>query len=227
MKYIQRDYIKYNLGNGYMCSLVEALHATPPAADIFTKQIVEEIMESTGCAGIISTVSRKLVDLNRIPNEDNAKAIMEHRNVLKETLEFLNILKPIQNQLNHPFLHLSFHGMKDEHYGPFAIEIGTVKGESCSPEISDWVEDTLTRKTKEVLPNISFIFNRKFIGNPSISFHRVGDKKDYQGYGSNFNTIQIEISKTIRKEYRFQIIKIFTETIKEFQEKFVNPSRSN
>jgi hypothetical protein len=222
LKYIQQNYVKYNKGNGFICGLADALHATPPAADVFTDKIVESIMVKTRCAGIISTVSRKLADLNRSPNGDNDLAIEEYRHALKDILEFLNIVDSDQNQLTHPYLHLSFHGMKDDHYGPFGMEIGTVRGRSCSTEIRDWFEETLTKKAQPVIPDITLIFDQKFIGNESIAFHRLGDGERYQGYGPHFHTFQIELSRTFRREHRSQLIDIFSEIMIDFQNTFVN-----
>jgi hypothetical protein len=222
MKYIQQNYVKYNKGNGFICGLADALHATPPAADVFTDKIVEGIMEKTGCTGIISTVSRKLADLNRSPNGDNELAIQEYRLSLKNILEFLNIVDTDQQQLTHPFLHISFHGMKDVHYGPYGVEIGTVRGRSCSPEIREWFKDTLMNKAQQRLSGINLIFDQKFVGHQSISFHRLGDGDRYQGFGSNFHTFQIELSRTMRKEYRSQLIDIFSEMMIDFQAGFVN-----
>ncbi|WP_338787004.1 hypothetical protein [Metabacillus sp. FJAT-53654] len=222
LKYIQQNYVKYNKGNGYICCLSDALHATPPAADVFTDNIVEGIMERTGCPGIISTVSRKLADLNRSPNGDNDLAIKEYRHALKDILEFLKIVDYDQQHLTHPFLHVSFHGMKDDHYGPYGVEIGTVRGRSCSVEIKNWFEETLTKKAKQLLPNINLIFDQKFVGNESITYHRLGDGNRYQGFGSHFHTFQIELSRTMRKEYRPQLIDIFSEIIIDFQTTCVN-----
>ena len=36
----------------------DAQHAVPPKADLFTGEIVENLMEKIKCAGVISTVSR-------------------------------------------------------------------------------------------------------------------------------------------------------------------------
>jgi hypothetical protein len=112
--------------------------------------------------------------------------------------------------------------MKDDHYGPFGIEIGTVRGRSCSTEIRDWFEETLTKKAQPFIPDITLIFDQKFIGNESIAFHRLGDGKRYQGYGPHFHTFQIELSRTFRREHRSHLIEIFSEMMSDFQTTFVN-----
>lgn len=222
IKYIQQKYLKYNKGIGYICGLADALHATSPAADVYTDKIVENMMLNTKCAGIISLISRKLADLNRSPNGENDLAIEEYRHALKDILEFLKIVDHERQQLIHPYLHLSFHGMKDEHYGPFGVEIGTVRGKSCSPQIRNWFEDTLTKKAQQVFPDITLIFDQKFIGHESISFHRLGDGDRYLGYGPHFHTFQVELSRTLRKNHHSQISTIFSEIMIDFQNTFVN-----
>ncbi|MFC3885412.1 hypothetical protein ACFOU2_18760 [Bacillus songklensis] len=221
LKFIHQNYLKYNKGKGFICCHVDALHATPPAADLFTDKIVENLIKKTGCAGIVGTVSRNHADLNRSPNGDNDEGIKEYRNAIKDILEFLDILDHVNNHLTQPYLHLSFHGMKDIHHGPYAIEVGTVHGQSCSMEIRSWFEEILTKKALEIIPEIEVVFDKKFIGNKSIVFHRLGDGKGYSGYHHNFNTFQIELSRTVRSKHCSKIVDIFSRIINDFQTTFV------
>lgn len=222
--YIKHNFIKYHKGNGYLCGHVDALHATPPAADKFTDKIVESLINKLGCAGIISTISRLNCDLNRTPNPENYAGITEYRQAIKEILTFLHILDVEKQKLLTPYLHLSFHGMKDTNYGPYAIEIGTQKGKSCSPEVLQWFEHKLTKAARNISPEISIIFDRKFKGNESITAHRFGDKDGYHGYGLHFHSFQIELSRTIRKKHLAKLVAIFSEIITDFQAKFVSSS---
>jgi hypothetical protein len=221
-KYIDKNYVKYNKGNGYISCHVDALHAAPPAADQFTDKIAEGIMNTTGCAGIISKISRTTADLNRLPNSGNAEAIEDYREAIKDILEFLAILDPHTGKLMAPYLHLSFHGMKDKHHGPFAIELGTLRGRSCSKEMRDWLKTALLKRAKECFPELEIVCDKKFVGNKSISFHRLGDGESYLGYGGHFHTFQIEISRTLRKrQYRLKLIQLFSQVILDFQSEFV------
>jgi len=221
VNYIQKSYLKYNRGNGFLNSLTDALHAAPPSADVFTDKIVEGIMIQTGCAGIISTVSRNLADLNRVPNNENSLAIQEYRQALNDILISHSLVDPWQQKIKQPFLHLSFHGMKDEHYGPYGIEVGTVFGLSCSTEVKKWFTKALAQKGANLLPDINLMIDQKFSGDESITFHRHGDGDQHQGYGANFHTFQIELSRTLRKEYIIQIIELFSELLREFQLTFI------
>ncbi|TKD70930.1 N-formylglutamate amidohydrolase [Pseudalkalibacillus hwajinpoensis] len=225
VKFIQKNYVKYNRGKGYRCCHVEALHATPPAADLYTDLLVTKLIQKTGCAGIISTVSRTVIDLNRPPNEDTLEAVTEYRKSIEQIVTHLGIVEENTNQLNVPYLHLSFHGMKDEHYGPLAIEVGTSKGKSCSKEVKDWFEEKLTANIESILPNAKIIFDNKFAGNKSIHLHRLGDGDDYKGYKENFHSFQIELSRTIRKRHRSKMIQVFSDLIDEFQSTFLHDSK--
>lgn len=221
LNYIQKNYLKYNNGKGFICGHVEALHAMPPAADLYTDKIVEKLVKKTGCAGIISTISRKNADLNRMPNGSNDEAIKEYRNTVKEIINFLGILDPTSKEIVKPYLHLSFHGMKDTHYGPFAIEIGTLMGRTCSSEMRTWFKNSLETNAKKHLPNLVVVFDKKFIGDESISFHRLGDGQYYQGYKQHFHTFQIEISRTLRGKYCRELVYLFAEIIMDFQKEFI------
>lgn len=222
--YIKQTYIKYHKGKGYICGHVDALHATPPAADTFTDKLVERLIRKLGCAGIISTTSRLHCDLNRSPNLENQAGITEYRQAIHEILDYLHIIDRNTCKLLKPYLHLSFHGMKDANYGPFAIEIGTQRGKSCSPEVRQWFERKLAEAVRVISPEITIVFDRKFKGNESIIAHRYGDIDGYSGYGALFHSFQIELSRTIRRKYLTEAVAIFSDIITEFQVKFVHPN---
>ncbi|MGJ7918950.1 hypothetical protein [Neobacillus sp. LXY-4] len=219
--YIKQKYLKFHKGKGFICGHVDALHATPPAADKFTDKIVEKLIIEIGCAGIISTVSRLECDLNRSPNGINNAGIYEYRQAIKEILHFLHIVDPVQQRLTTPYLHLSFHGMKDTNYGPYAIEIGTQRGKSCSGEVLQWFKKALLESIQGISPEITIVFDKKFKGNESIIAHRHGDIDGYLGYGHHFHTFQIELSRTIRKKYLTKITRIFAKIMNDFQTEFV------
>ncbi|NGQ93617.1 N-formylglutamate amidohydrolase [Brevibacillus sp. SYP-B805] len=220
--YIQRTFLKYNKGNGFVCCHIDALHAMPPVADLFTDRIVTGLMEKTGCAGIIGTVSRKKADLNRSPDGENNAAIREYREALQEILEHVGVLDPERRFVTKPYLHLAMHGMKDLHHGPYAIEIGTRNGKSCSAEIRAWLREMLTVQSRSLLPDVKIFFDKKFKGHKSIRYHRSGDGHDYPGYGQHFHTFQVEISRTLREKYLSDIIELFSHIIVQFQLTFAN-----
>ncbi|MBN8210497.1 hypothetical protein JI666_17210 [Bacillus sp. NTK071] len=221
VQFIKKNYVKYNHGKGYLCCHVEALHATPPSADLYTDLLVKSLIQKTGCAGIISTVSRTVIDLNRSPTMDNLAAVTEYRKSIQEIVTHLGIYEEETNRLTVPYLHLSFHGMKDSHYGPLAIEVGTLRGKSCSEDVKNWFTEMLTENIQSILPHATVIFDNKFIGDKSIHLHRVGDGEEYNGYKENFHSFQIELSRTLRKKHRSKINQVFSNLINEFQSKFV------
>jgi hypothetical protein len=215
------EFLKFYKGNQSLYCQVDAQHAEAPKADRYTGQLVENLVEETQCAGIISTVSRTVADLNRIPNEKNKEAIYQYRGVIKKLLQYRNLIDENNNTLLKPYLHLTIHGMKDVHYGPLAIEVGTLKGLSCSNEVLSWFKRTISLLAKEVLPNLVIVFDQVFIGNKSILFHRFGDGRPYSGYGSLFNTFQLEFSYTLRRNYLPQIIELLSSLMWLFQKEIV------
>lgn len=217
--FIQKKYVKYHKGSGQLCCHVEALHAAPPAADRYTDNIVLGIMAQTHCAGIISTVSRQMVDLNKLPDGMNNEGVQEYRNCVRDILEHLGIVQ--ENEwINRHYLHLSIHGMKDEHHGPFAIEVGTRNGQSCSKEMKKWLKETMIKKASEMIPRIDIVFDEKFIGDPSLVCHRRGDGKEYRGYGTKFHTFQLEISHYLRENFHSVVVELLAHTVLSFHERF-------
>ena len=90
--YLEWDYMKVYQGNGQLYCQADAQHAVPPKADLFTGEIVENLVEKIQCAGVISTVSRTVADLNRKADGQNDAALMQYRTAIKEffyTLIFL------------------------------------------------------------------------------------------------------------------------------------------
>ncbi len=216
--YTQLKYLKYHLGSRGICSHLDAQHAMRPEADLFTDRIVDQVREKTECACIISTTSRKVADINRNPDGRNNEAVLEYRDTIKNILYNIGILKPPKEQIQGPYLHLTIHGMKDIHYGPYAIEIGTQNGQSCSPEIMKWFMSRMTVKAKELFPQIQIVVDELFNGDESILFHRLGDGENYQGYGHHFHTFQIEISRTLRQKHLPEIVELLSYIILQFQD---------
>jgi hypothetical protein len=215
------DYIQFYKGSGKCYCQVDAQHAEPPQADLFTGKIVRNIVRKTGCAGIISIVSRLIADLNRKENGQNNKAIQQYRQTINEILQYLQLLDQGHHRIIQPFLHLTIHGMKDEHYGPYAIEIGTLNGLSCSREMKKWLKKTITAKANTIMPKLNIYFDQHFLGNESIVYHRLGNGADYSGYGSHFHTFQIELSRTLREKHQREIIALLSEVIYAFQTEIV------
>jgi len=108
-------------------------------------------------------------------------------------------------KLSKPYLHLALHGMRDK--WNLDIEIGTLHGKTCSPEVKEWFVGEIKKHFRRVQ------IDGRFCGDPSKSVHRCGDKisdTEYLGYGKNFNTIQIEISRTLRENCQKKLINTFT-----------------
>lgn len=217
-EFISKKYVKYHKGNGLLFCHVEAIHAVPPAADRYTDNIVLGIIAQTNCAGIISTVSRQIADLNKAPDGFNNEGLKEYRDSVREIIDQLGILQT-NERINRNYLHLSIHGMKDEHHGPFAIEIGTRNGQSCSKEMKKWLKETLVSKASELIPRIDILFDEKFVGDPSLVFHRRGNGKEDRGYGTKFHTFQLEISHYLRENFHPVVVELLAHTILEFQKK--------
>ena len=113
--FIEKEFIKYYLGNTQIRTHVDAVHAVPPYADQFTGEIVMGLINKINCSGIISKVSRKKIDLNRRRDVNNKEAIDEYRNAIHSILTYLSLFEENNQILKQPYLHLAIHGMKDTH----------------------------------------------------------------------------------------------------------------
>ena len=210
----EQKFTKFHLGNNNIRTHLDAVHACPPEADEFTGEIVEGVIDKAGCSGIIAVVSRTKADLNRPRARRNKEAIDEYRKTLRLILEHLNILDK-QGKLFKPYLHLALHGMKDDWNQE--IEIGTLRGQSCVPEIRDWLVESIAKRIDR------FEVDHRFPGDPSKLVHRYGDQESdlsYLGYGSNFNIVQIEINRTLREKYQRSLVDILSEIVLDFNKRF-------
>lgn len=214
--FVERKFVKFYLGDDGIRTHIDALHAAPPKSDKYTAEIVEGIIKVINCHGIIATVSRTIADLNMLPNQKNEEAIKEYRQTIRGILEYIDILDD-NDKLIKPYLHLAIHGIRNTVHGPLSIEIGTRSGKTCSPEVKEWFIDKLKGCDLEIQ------IDKKKIGDRSKIVHRCGDKISglyYFGYGSNFNTFQIEISRMLRENYQDELIDIFSDIIISFNETF-------
>ena len=200
-------YIAYYLGNPNINCHIDAVHSKRPQGEINTKKLVIEIIKNTNCSGIYALISRKHMDLNRPLNETNKTAILEYRTAVFSILNHLKILDN-NKELIRPYLHLALHGMRDN--AQKEIEVGTRNNQTCSDEILIWFRKKLEEISKELFNrDLKIVYNEKLKGNSSKGVHR--DK-----YGSLFNTIQIEINRTLRTKYFNKIIEILSKIINNF-----------
>ena len=200
-------YIAYYLGNPNINCHIDAVHSKRPQGEINTKKLVIEIVKNTDCSGIYALISRIDMDLNRPLNEINEPAILEFREAILSILKHLNILDN-SNKLIKPYLQLALYGMRN--YAHKEIEIGTRNNQICSNEIFLWFQKKLEENCKEVFnKDLKILYNEEFIGDTSKGVHR-------EKYGNLFNTIQIEINKTLRTHYFSKIVDVLTKIVKDF-----------
>lgn len=214
VNFVNKKFIKFYMGSKNIRSHIDAVHACPPKADEFTGDIVEGVVNKINCSGIIAIISRTIVDLNRPRNINNKEGIDEYRQTIRENLEHIGNLDE-NGKLSRPYLHLAIHGMKDKRKGD--IEIGTLYGKTCSPEVKKWFVSEIKRHFKRVQ------IDERFPGDSSKPVHRCGDQTsdlNYLGYGNNFTTFQIEISRILRENHQKELINMFSDIIIHFNEKF-------
>ena len=200
-------YIAYYLGNPNNNCHVDAIHSTNPQGEINTKKLVKEIIKNTNCSGIYALISRIEMDINRPIDEINEPAILEYREAILSILKHLEILDN-DGELIKPYMQLALHGMRN--YAHKEIEIGTRHNHTCSNEIFQWFSRELEENCKDVFnKDIKIIYNKEFIGDKSKGVHR-------EKYGNLFNTIQIEINKTLRTQYFSETVEVLTRIVKNF-----------
>ena len=212
--FTNKKFIKFYMGSKKIRSHIDALHACPPKADEFTGEIVEGVVNKINCSGIIAIVSRTIIDLNRPRNSNNEEGIDEYRQTIREILRYIGNLDRNEKLLR-PHLHLAIHGMKDE--GNVDIEIGTLHNKTCSPEVTKWLVNEIQKHDKKVQ------IDGRFPGDSSKPVHRCGDQTsdlNYLGYGNNFNTFQIEISRMLREKNQKELIDIFSNIILKYNSEF-------
>ena len=212
--FTSKKFIKFYMGSKKIRSHIDAVHACPPKADEFTGDIVEGVVNKINCSGIIAIVSRTIVDLNRPRNSNNEEGIDEYRQTIREILGHIGNLDG-NGKLSRPHLHLALHGMKDK--WNVDIEIGTQHGKTCSPEVKEWFVSEIKKHFRRVQ------IDGRFPGDSSKPVHRCGDQAsdlNYLGYGNNFNTFQVEISRMLREKNQKELIDIFSNIILKYNSEF-------
>ncbi len=212
-------FIRWSPGAKGSRVLIDAVHAAPPRADAYTGEIAQAAATALGGHCIVATVSRTKADLNRPRRASNAPAIDEYRATIRKLLADAGLLS--QGRLARPVLHLAVHGMTDNH--GYDVEIGTRKGASCSEEVRGLAHRILrdwARRAVDAHRPLKIVLDERFIGDPSKIVHRLGDPMSgYEGYGANFNTIQLEFARWLRVRHRASVVNALIAIGRAFQGK--------
>lgn len=221
MTFISKHYVRFRSGDRNPYVLIDALHAAPPRAEVFTGEIVERVSAGTGCHCIVSTVSREVADLNRHPDFGNGAAVEEYRETIRDLLTSGRALDE-NGRLRFPCLHLSLHGMRNRPNKD--VELGTYFGRSCSDQILQWLLDHFgmwasdlgnCQRQPKIVDNDP---DDGLYGHPVIATHRWGeDSSGYAGYGHHFNTVQIELAYWLRRCHREELVTLLTSIAEEFR----------
>ncbi|MCP4229788.1 MAG: N-formylglutamate amidohydrolase [bacterium] len=206
------EIIRYRVGESGLPVIVEALHAQPPRDDRYTGDIITGISEDHGFNAIICNVSRDLVDMNRpVGSNCPAEARRDYEKAVAEILEKCGYV-------DRPFLLLSVHGCLNPSDSEHSFYVGTYHGHSCIPEVQEWLMSYLTDEASGSLDIPSSEIevsddNPKYVGLPNLTIFP-------DRYGLDFSVIQLEISQTLRKKYRPQLIELLGSLGRRFSRTF-------
>jgi len=209
------QFIHYDYGSSSSRVHVDAVHTQNPGGEFFTGEMAEHLTRETGASCLISRISRQDMDLNRPRSEANYPAVNEYRKAMHQILNAKGLLNE-QGGIIQPFLHLSFHGMRDD-WGR-DIEIGTGYGHYCNPDVKTWFSRKIGTFTEnwgidDIFPGYTF----RSVLRDGDSYGATG----FTGFGSCFNTLQVEISKDLRNHHQQPLIAFFARLISAFQAQFV------
>lgn len=212
--FVEGNYVKYHLGSSNTYVYIDAVHAQPPKADLYTAEIVHGVIKKTNCSGLISKISREVADLNRPICKNNKKAVLEYRKAIQNILNHLDILDE-NNNLIAPFLHIAIHGMKN--YENKDIQIGTLNNTLCDYKVSKWFIKQIENNFK-----CKIAIDDVFSGDPSLLYHINGDPnyKKYKGYNNKYNVLQVELSRDLREKYLEELIILFSNIVLDFTPTF-------
>lgn len=221
---VEREFVTYYPARSVLRAHVDAVHAKSPGADTHTGEIARQVAARTGCACVVARVSRREVDLNRVPSPADplsVEAMREYRDTVRDILRSCGNLEAGTGRAAAPHLHLAVHGMDDRYYGPHAVEVGTRYGLACSAAVSSW----LLRKFRYLAagwlpPGTEVVLDRRFPGDRAALLHREDDTLLGRGFGPNYHFVQLEISRTLREEYRDGLVEVLSAVVKDFGKAF-------
>jgi len=210
-------FVRYLLAGRAPTVLIDAVHAAAPKSDAHTGGIAELAAKRLGSHCIVALVSRTRADLNRPRTDANAAAIDEYRGAIRACLEGAGLLLQ-SGRVGAPFLHIAVHGMKDN--SRCDVEIGTRYGQTCTPAVEklvakalhNWASSAWVSKTPRLATNLVFV------GDASKVVHRDGHPESgYVGYGSAFNTVQLEFANWLRSRHRNRIVEVLVDIGRAFE----------
>lgn len=216
MNFIRWKFLRLLEATKNRCVLIDALHASPEShkREFYTDEIAEQVAEETGCHCIIAERPREEMDLNQFPREKSWPAHKQYRDTIHYLLDKENLLNS-DGRVKFPFLHLSLHGMMNDHSKD--VELGTNFGNSCSRDILDWTfgrfqnwaDSFPVDNPKPVI--MANDENEALYGHPVIAVHR-------QKYGHNYNAIQVELAHWIRENHRDSLVELLKRMVREFSQ---------
>jgi antitoxin component of MazEF toxin-antitoxin module len=196
-------------------------------ARAFSDQYTGEIARQFGEIGgsfIIGKSNRLELNLNRPDDtrdvlgteEEQGEANAEYRRQKRAILEKTGNLEG--EEAKNKYLHIALHGK-----GAPGFAIGTKNGKTCHPDIQKWFVVKLKEKIggyglkeKDGQPPIVDNNSSRYPGDDSKSMGR-------EMHGENYNTIQLEVGRHLRKEYQEELAQIFHEIIEEFTSEIAKP----
>lgn len=220
MSFTEKKYLKFRGGARNFYVLLDALHAAPESRrrEFFTDEIADRVSSDVGCHCIIAKVPREKADLNQFPTEESWPAVNQYRDTIRYLLQRDNLINQ-KGEVRFPFLHISLHGMRNR--SSKDVELGTFFGESCSPDVLHW----LLRRFRSWATELNHDHREPIVidndrgdalyGHPVIATHRNGYDGN-PGYGSNYDTVQVELAHWLRNEHKKEIIELLTGVAKEF-----------
>jgi hypothetical protein len=111
--------------------------------------------------------------------------------------------------------------MHDEH--GVDVEVGTLNEQTCSPDVATWIMGQLKQEFSGLdLPHAARItHDRVFPGDRSKTVHRNGDvDSGYPGFGTKFNTFQVEFARWLRQQHREEIAQVVAAVAESFASAF-------
>jgi hypothetical protein len=195
MTFFENQYFSWSLDRRNRSFILEAPYAASQGGEIATGSIAKDVAVRTGCAFVVSKMSRSTVRYTGNMDHKNKEAIISYNSILREIINPGN-----DGAENSQFLHIILRGMKDIYDSD--VELSSRYGQTCDRQVLEnlishlqWGLQGYSRRIYTITADTLFGGGSKY-----LDFFRGGHPYDPElpGFGPGYNALEIRISRTVR-----------------------------
>lgn len=198
--------------------IIEAPYTVPPGSEISIGEVVIDVVEKTGCAGVVGRVSKEKKRYTGRLSHDNKDTVKAYNEIIRQIVEAGN--ETGRNNTNkHGILHIILRGMDNSH--GVDVELSSRNGLSCDTRIMEKIANHLRHGLEGYSRRIYTVTANNLFGGGSLYLDYFRDgypvSPEIKGFGLEYNVLEIRLSRILRNSALGRIKDLLVRFINENQ----------